>query len=138
MNIVTFAEGLISPAPTAPATPHRGMSAFWFVVLTVIVVLEIIGLWRTFQKAGRPGWGAIVPIYNIYNIVKVAGRSGWWVILYFIPLVNIVVHIIVSLDVAKAFGKSDLFGIFGLWLFGFIGYPMLGYGDAKYQGTARP
>lgn len=106
----------------------------WLIVDIIVALLVLAGLWTTFQKANRPGWAAIIPIYNLYTLVKVAGREGWWVILYFIPLVNIVIHIIVSVDVAKAFGKSDVFGIFGLWLFSFIGYPMLGFGDATYKG----
>ncbi len=113
-------------------TTDSGMSAMTMIIYLAVIVLVIAGLWKTFQKGGPPGWAAIIPIYNIYNIVKIAGRPGWWVILYFIPLVNIIIHIIVSLDVAKAFGKSEVFGILGLWLFSFIGYLMLGFGRAKY------
>jgi hypothetical protein len=100
----------------------------------VIGVLYIIGLWATFLKARRHGWAAIIPFYNIYTLLKVAGRPGWWLILYIIPIVNIVIHILVSLDVAKRFGKSAAFGIVGLWLFGFIGFLILGFGSAVYQG----
>ncbi|HET7060039.1 MAG TPA: DUF5684 domain-containing protein [Candidatus Saccharimonadales bacterium] len=107
----------------------------WIVVWLIIAILAIAGMWATFQKAGRPGWAAIIPIYNIYTLVKVAGRSGWWVILYIIPLVNIVVSLVVSIDIAKAFGKSDVFGVIGLWLFSVIGYLMLGFGDATYKGS---
>jgi hypothetical protein len=100
-----------------------------------VYILMVIALWPTFMKAGRPGWAALIPIYNLYNIVKIAGRPGWLVILYFIPLVNIVVHIIVALDVAKAFKKSTLFGVVGLWLFPYIGYFIVGYGSAQYSGS---
>ncbi|CAD6005932.1 DUF5684 domain-containing protein [Agreia sp. COWG] len=103
--------------------------------LSVIVgVITIVGLWVTFRKAGRHGWAAIIPIYNIYTLVKTAGRPGWWTILYFIPIVNIVIGIIVSLDVAKNFGKSGVFGFFLLFVFSFVGYPILGFGSAQYNG----
>jgi len=101
----------------------------------IFAVLVIAGLWKTFQKASKPGWGAIIPIYNIYLILKVAGRPGWWILLYLIPIVGLIVHIVVSLDVAKAFGKSAAFGIIGLWLFSAIGFLILGFGDAKYAGA---
>ena len=65
------------------------------------------------------------------------GRPGWWLILYIIPLVNLVISIVVSLDLAKAFGKGGGFGFFGLWLLPFIGYPTLGFGRARYLGRAR-
>ncbi|MBV9026515.1 MAG: hypothetical protein JO362_22585 [Streptomycetaceae bacterium] len=99
-----------------------------------VVVLEIAALWRVLAKAGQPGWGAIVPIYNVYLWLKVAGRPGWWLILYLIPIVNLIVHIVVSLDVAKSFGKGTMFGI-GLWLLPAIGVPILGFGSARYVGA---
>ena len=39
-----------------------------------------------------------------------------------------------GIAVAKSFGKGDGFGI-GLGLLGFIFYPILGFGDAQYQGA---
>lgn len=113
------------------------MAIFWVLYFAVIIAL-IAGYWKTFVKAGKPGWGAIIPIYNIYLMIKIAGKPGWWLLLYFIPIVNFVVLILVSLGVAEKFGKSSAFGIFGLWLFAPIGYLMLGFGDAKYQGSAAP
>ena len=104
------------------------------VIGLIIAVIAIIALWRVFSKAGRPGWAAIIPIYNIYTLVKVSGNSGWFTLLYFIPIVNIIVSVIVALGVAKNFGKSAAFGIVGLWLFSLIGYLIIGFGSAKYQG----
>ena len=106
---------------------------FWIIYIAVIV-LAIVALWRVFAKAGRPGWAAIVPIYNIYTLVKVAGKEGWWTILFFIPIANIVASIVVALGVAKNFGKSSAFGIVALWLFSLIGYLILGFGKAQYVG----
>jgi hypothetical protein len=97
-------------------------------------ILVIIGMWATFLKAQKHGWAAIIPFYNVYTLMKVAGRPGWWLILYIIPIVNIVIAIIVSLDVARRFGKSGGFGVVGLWLFPFVGYLMLGFGSAVYHG----
>jgi hypothetical protein len=98
----------------------------------LIVVLVIASFWKTFTKAGKPGWGSIIPIYNAILLLQIAGRPVWWIILLIIPLVNIVVGIIVSIDVAKNFGKGTGFGV-GLALLGFIFYPILGFGDAQYR-----
>jgi hypothetical protein len=106
---------------------------FFFVVYAAIIVLYIAGMWKVFEKAGQQGWLAIIPILNIYILIKIAGREGWWIILFLIPCVNIVVALIVYMDVAKQFGKSAGYGI-GLWLLGFIFFPMLGFGDDQYQG----
>jgi Family of unknown function (DUF5684) len=104
------------------------------VIGLVVALVGVVGLWRVFAKAGRPGWGAIIPIYNVYLLVKVAGRPGWWVLLYLVPVVNIVIHAIVAMDVARNFGKSKTFGIVGLWLFSVIGFVILGFSDARYVG----
>lgn len=105
------------------------------IVYLGIVVAIIAGLWKAFEKAGKPGWAAIVPIYNVWVMAEIAGKPGWWGLLCLIPIVGIVVAIIISLGVATAFGKSQGFGI-GLALLGFVFWPILGFGDAKYVGAA--
>lgn len=106
----------------------------FLIVELAIIVLIIAGFWKVFTKAGQPGWAAIIPIYNIYILLKIVGRPVWWLILFLIPLVNLVVAVMVSIDVAKAFGKGVGFGI-GLFLLGFIFYPVLGFGSDTYQGA---
>jgi Family of unknown function (DUF5684) len=98
----------------------------------VIVVVAIAGYWKTFEKAGKPGWGAIIPIYNVILLLQIAGKPTWWLVLFLIPIVNVVIAILMSLDVAKNFGKGPGFGI-GLAFLGFIFYPILGFGDAVYR-----
>jgi hypothetical protein len=105
------------------------------IVWLAVVILVIAGLWKVFVKAGQPGWGCIVPIYNLYLLCKIAGRPGWFVVLYFIPIANLVVSILVALDIAKAFGKGTGFGI-GLVFLGVIFFPILGFGDAQYKAPS--
>jgi hypothetical protein len=94
-------------------------------------VLVVVGLWQVFVKAGHPGWAAIIPFYNIYVILKIVGRPGWWLILYFIPIVNVIAWIIVSIDLAKSFGKSTGFAV-GLIFLPFIFLIILGFGSDRY------
>jgi hypothetical protein len=109
------------------------ISGFVFlIVYLAIVVLAIAGLWSTYSKAGQPGWGAIIPIYNILLMLRIAGKPAWWILLYLIPFVNIVIGILVALEVARNFGKGAGFGL-GLAFFGFIFFPILGFGSAQYQ-----
>lgn len=97
------------------------------------MIAVLASLWKTFEKAGKPGWAAIVPIYNIIVMVEIAGKPVWWVILFFVPLVNIIVPFVVLIEFAKKFGRSAGFGI-GLALLSFIFFPILAFGDAKYIG----
>jgi hypothetical protein len=103
-----------------------------FVFWLAVVLFFVVAAWKVFTKAGQPGWGVLVPFYNAYLWVKIAGKPGWWFWLYFIPLVNFVIGIIVTLAVGKAFGKSTAFSVFLLIIFSFIGLPILGYGKAVY------
>lgn len=107
----------------------------FLVVYLAIIVVVIAGFWKMYTKAGQPGWAAIVPIYNLYIMCKIAGRPGWWVILLIIPYINLIFVIIIMLDLAKSFGKGIGFAV-GMILLGFIFIPILGFGDAEYQGPA--
>jgi len=100
-------------------------------VPVVLIILIIAGVWITFTKAGQPGWAAIIPIYNLYILVKVAGKPGWWFVLFLIPVVNIVVDAIVSIEIAKKFGEDTAFGV-GLFLIPFVFFPILAFTDAQY------
>lgn len=52
---------------------------FW----AALVLLMVVSQWRVFQKAKLPGWGALVPIYNVYLMFKLAGKPKWtwWLLL---------------------------------------------------------
>jgi hypothetical protein len=101
----------------------------------VLLVAVIAGLWGIFTKAGKPGWAALIPIYNVVVLLEVVGRPIWWVILMLIPCVNIVVGIILAVDTAKAFGKGAGYAA-GLIFLPFIFYPMLGFGSDPYIGPS--
>jgi len=106
-------------------------SLFWLVV----AVLVIASMWKLFTKAGKPGWAAIIPIYNIIVLLEIIGRPVWWVILFFIPFVNFVMWIIVALDLAKSFGKDVAYAL-GLIFLSPIFLPILGFGSAMYMGPS--
>lgn len=105
------------------------------ILYLAIIILVIAGMWRIFEKAGQPGWGAIVPIYNLYLLTVIAQKPGWWTVMFFIPLANIVFAIMTWYEIAKKFGKDVGYTV-GILLLGFIFIPMLGLGSAQY--TAEP
>ena len=121
-------------AGAAGAAAAMGGLCVMFVYF-LLIVLMIAGLWTTFAKAGRPGWAAIIPIYNMFVLTEVARKEILWFVLTLVPCINIVALILISIDVAKNFGKGTGFGL-GLAFLPFIFYPMLGFGGARYQGVA--
>jgi hypothetical protein len=131
-----FALALLQDNTTTTTTGvsplAAGMGAGMMLVWCAVLLLSIIGMWKVFVKAGKPGWAAIIPIYNIIVILEIVGKPIWWFILLLIPLVGFIVYIIVLVELAKRFGKGVGFAI-GLLILPFIFFPMLGFGDAQYH-----
>ncbi len=135
MSLLTFAQASYTYTTYAPPKDNTYTISPWLVMVSLVVLLlVVVSLWKIFEKAGRPGWAAIIPIYNIIVLLQIVGKPVWWLIWYFIPVANFIVHFVVALNLAKAFGKSSLYGFFLLWLLPFIGYVMLGFGSDSYRG----
>jgi hypothetical protein len=104
------------------------------VVMLIIALIQIISMWVVFDKAGQPGWAAIVPFYNMWVLAEVGDKSGWMGLAVcfcgFIPFLGIIIQwvlmITITIGVAKTFDRSVLFGI-GLSLLPFIFYPILAF-----------
>lgn len=111
-----------------------GLMTAYYIFVLLLSIVSIVAMWKIFEKADEAGWKAIVPIYNTYTLFRIAGRNGWWLLLLFVPIVNIVILFMISIDLAKHFGKDTFFGVVGLVFFSFIGYLILAFGDAKYVG----
>ena len=116
------------------------MMVFVFIFAIVMLVLQIITMWKIFSKAGESGWKALIPIYNIVILFKISGVSPWLILLYLVSWVPFIGWIIplaltIYLDckLAKAFGKGSGFTV-GLILLPSIFYLILGLGDSKYLG----
>ena len=105
------------------------------IIYLAVLILVIAGMWRIFEKAGQPGWGAIIPIYNLYLLTVIAQKPGWRTVMFFIPLANIVFGVMTMYEVAKRFGKGVGFTV-GLILLSFVFVPILGLGDAQYTPEA--
>ena len=103
------------------------------IIYLAITLLVIASMWKVFTKAGKPGWAAIVPIYNTIVLLKIVGKPIWWIILLLIPFVNIIVLLIVINELSKSFGRG-VGTTLGLIFLGFIFWPILGFGSAQYQG----
>jgi len=116
---------------------------FWPFILALIIpilifalttaVVEIAGAWYMFEKAGEPGWAAIIPVYNLLIGIKIAGKPWWYILLLMIPVVNLVILIITLDGLSKSFGKSSGFTV-GLFFLRWIFIPILGFGKAVYVG----
>src|SRR6185503_18690006 len=104
----------------------------WFIVACIVIfLLQTAGMWCVFEKAGKPGWLAIIPLVNLYIMIKIGGKSGWRLLLMLIPIVNFVIAIWTLNLISKSFGKDEGFTV-GLLFLSWIFWPILGFGKSKY------
>lgn len=113
------------------------MAMVMMLLYFAVIIVSIVGMWKVFEKAGKPGWASIIPIYNVIVMLEIVGKPVWWFILLFIPCVNIIIAFLIAIEMAKVFGKDAAYGI-GLALLPFIFYPLLGFGDARYSAPPPP
>ena len=128
------------------------------IISLVIELLKLIGTWKMLTKAGERGWKSLIPFYNQWTLCKVAGISPYWVLeIIVVSMINSVLNgilgsnaisgilslivyantiyfwVILSISLAKSFGKDTGFGVATVF-FSFITYPMMGMGSATYVG----
>ena len=120
------------PDPGVTVAAGIAVIGFIMIISLALALPVIVGMWKVFTKAGKPGWAAIIPIYNVIVLLEVVGKPVWWIVLLLIPFVNIVISILLNLALAERFGKDGLYAV-GLIFLPFIFLPMLGFGSSTYQ-----
>jgi len=106
----------------------------FFIAIIILGLIQTISMWIIFNKAGQPGWAAIVPYYNMWVLAEVGDKPGWLGLLFcfggtipFIgPIVVFVLWAVISIGVARAFDRGVGFGI-GLTIIPFVFYPILAF-----------
>lgn len=107
--------------------PLEGQVAF-----ILYTLLMVVSTWAIFEKAGEPGWTAVIPFVNLYFLLKVAGKPWWWLILLLIPLVNVIVVFFTFLGLSRNFGQGLLFAL-ALFFLSPLFVPILAFGGFRYQ-----
>ena len=74
-------------------------------IFLVLVVVLCVGYFKIFEKLGKPGWKALVPFYNFYEIYKLLEKPWWWMFLMIVPGVNIIMFGVIGYHTACYFGK---------------------------------
>lgn len=107
----------------------------YMIICIAIAAVMIVSLWKVFTKAGRPGWAAIVPFYNMWTLFEIGGQKGAYIFFIFIPFVGSIIYLVFQikayLEIAKRFGKDTTFGVLSIF-FPFVTFPILAFSDAKY------
>jgi hypothetical protein len=105
-------------------------------ILVIGNLVAIAGAWKSFEKAGEPGWTVIVPVYNMMVMARIAGKEETYGLLCFIPVAGPIFMILLTIEFCKKFDVSGGF-VVGLILAGPIFWPILGFGSARFTGGRR-
>ncbi|MDD5826952.1 MAG: DUF5684 domain-containing protein [Bacilli bacterium] len=124
-----------------------GFIIFIFLILVGILIFEIIATWKFFQKCGKNGWEAIIPIYNSWIKVEIAGLNWWWFLLLIfsvivqvsgsddyrvlIGIVPLFANFVCNYNLARKFHQDTGFAIL-MTLFSWIMIPIMAFSE-KYQ-----
>ena len=92
-----------------------GMGVGMILVWLVFYLFFVYCIARLAKNIGMPFgssfiW-ALIPIANIFLILKIADKPMWWFLLMLVPLVNIVISIMVWMAIAERLGKPNWWGI---------------------------
>lgn len=108
------------------------------IIFIVLYALIASGLWKLFEKAGQPGWAAVVPVYNLYVFVKMAQRPWWWLLYLFIPLIGQLIGLAVLNDFLKLYRKGEPANLIFCAVAPFIYLPMIGFNkEVQYVGPSE-
>ena len=95
-------------------------------VMLPFIILIIASMWTLYKKANKPGWAAIVPIYNTLTLLEIIRKPWWWLFLVMIPGVGIIWGIWATNLFVKSFGKDEGFTV-GVLLLPVVFYPILAF-----------
>jgi hypothetical protein len=124
---------------TYDSAASAGVFAAFFAIMLIpgliISVVLIISHWKIYEKAGKPGWASLIPIYNIIVLLEIIGKPIWWVFLILFPCTTFIFGIWAVNLLSKSFGQSEGFTV-GLVLLGVVFYPVLAFGNYQYLGPS--
>jgi hypothetical protein len=106
----------------------------FFVAVFGLIILASMA--RVFRKAGRSGWAAFVPFYNLVVLLQIADRPAWWVLFTPVPVVNIVLGARLGIALAKRFDRGRMFGL-GLFFLGPLFFPLLAFSNLRYRKATQ-
>jgi len=134
---------MFSQVTTTASSSSDGLTGGALIAVIAVVVLisllHVIGMWKVLVKGGEPGAFSLLNFvtcllpFSFIPVMRMVGRPTCWVVLLYVPIVNIVILLLVSLELSRSFGKGTGFGI-GLWLLGPIFFIILGFGSSTYRG----
>lgn len=100
----------------------------YFIATKIAVVA---GLWKIFEKSGKPGWYSIIPFYNIWIWVKILEKPLSWFLMFLIPFFGYFIYLLLLWETIRAFKKVGYKHLLLGTIFGYIYLPMLAFSKTE-------
>ncbi|MFT5647882.1 MAG: signal peptidase I [Aureispira sp.] len=94
--------------------------------------VPFVGMYKLFEKAGEPGWAALVPFYNAFVVVKIIGGPKWWLLAMLLPVVNLFIIAGMLIEFNKSFGQYKFVDNFAAIVLSYVYYPYLASKNPEY------
>lgn len=105
--------------------------SYIFYAVFLVIIINIISLWKIEKKIRNKGWVVLIPIYNIICLSKDVLGSSLYALLLLVPIGNIIFIFVLYYKLGKLFNKSNLFSLL-LTLFPIIFLPILAFDNLVY------
>lgn len=104
----------------------------FMIPILILSILVLVSYWKLFEKAGKPGWAVLIPIYSTLVMLEIIRKPWYWLLLILIPGLGIIWAIWAINLFVKSFGKDEGYTI-GCLLLPYVFFPILAFSkDTKY------
>lgn len=100
----------------------------YFITTKIAVV---VGLWKIFEKAGKPAWHSIIPFYNIWVWGKILEKPISWFLMFLIPFFGYFIYLLLIWETIRAFGKKSYKHLILGTFFAYVYLPILGFTEKE-------
>lgn len=137
-----------------------GIILFVFLFVIAIYVINGLGLYKIFKKAGNKGWAGFVPYYSDWILVEISGCHWWYYLIILgnallslfintdstslvtllsglLSLISLYVLLCINYNIAKKFHREAGFAI-GMTFIPIVFYLILGFSnECKYDSSVE-
>ena len=108
---------------------ERFMDIFTCILIPSLIILIQISLWKINKKIGKPGWISLIPIYNIYVLIKSITKKNYLVVFWIVLIIEYILNIICTNKMFQVFYEHSIINYPNMVYFEFfrVGLMMLSY-----------
>jgi hypothetical protein len=79
-----------------------------FILAAFMILIGAVGKAKLFAKADQPWIAALVPVWDVFIVLKMVGRPASHIGYFLIPIFNVYFGFKLLIEIAQAFGKTTM------------------------------